>query len=244
MPMPTPAFEQNIFYTAVGYLLGLAISMGFLYPMSRLVKAVVEEKETRMKEVRALRILRLLNFLPSRLVASLVANTPSLPQTMLILGVKPWAHWLSWVLTAYLTFTLIALLVSWVISNTFLAATDPKLMFMYIWLFCASVIGFSFFVASFFSKAKLAAIIGPVALFASLMPRWIFYGSNRYEAEESKMFASLLPCTAFAFGADILSDYEYAEIGVQGFNMDEGAYSFRTCLVMMAFDAVFYFFLR
>ena len=49
MPMPTPSFEQNIFYTAVGYLLGLAISMGFLYPMSRLVKAVVEEKETRMK---------------------------------------------------------------------------------------------------------------------------------------------------------------------------------------------------
>jgi len=213
MPMPTPAFEQNIFYTAVGYLLGLAISMGFLYPMSRLVKAVVEEKETRMKE------------------------------TMLILGVKPWAHWLSWVLTAYVTFTLIAILVSWTITNTFLPATDPKLMFMYIWLFCASVIGFSFFVASFFSKAKLAAIIGPVALFASLMPRWIFYGSNRYEAEESKMFASLLPCTAFAFGADILSDYEYAEIGVQGYNMDEGAYSFRICLIMMGFDAVFYFFL-
>ena len=57
------------------------------------------------------------------------------------------------------------------------------------------------------------------------------------------MYASLLPCTAFAFGADILSDYEYAEIGVQGYNMDEGAYSFRTCLFMMGFDAVFYFFL-
>ena len=93
------------------------------------------------------------------------------------------------------------------------------------------------------TAAQLAAIIGPVALFASLMPRWIFYGSNRYEAENSKMLASLLPCTAFAFGADILSDYEYAEIGVQSFNMDEGAYSFRICLIMMAFDAVFYFFL-
>ena len=103
---------------------------------------------------------------------------------MLILGVKPWVHWLSWVLTAYVTFTIIAILVSWVLTNSFLPATDPKLMFAYIWLFCASVIGFSFFVASFFSKAKLAAIIGPVALFASLMPRWIFYGSNRYEAEE------------------------------------------------------------
>jgi len=51
MPMPTAEYDQNIFYTAVGYLLGLAISMGFLYPMSRLVKGVVEEKETRMKEV-------------------------------------------------------------------------------------------------------------------------------------------------------------------------------------------------
>ncbi|GMH55684.1 hypothetical protein TL16_g01967 [Triparma laevis f. inornata] len=213
MPMPTPDFEQNIFYTAVGYLLGLAISMGFLYPMSRLVKAVVEEKESRMKE------------------------------TMLILGVKPWVHWMSWIVTAYITFTIIAFLVSHTISTTFLPNTDRTLMFMYIWLFCASVIGFSFFVASFFSKAKLAAIIGPVALFASLMPRWIFYGSNRYEAENSKMLASLLPCTAFAFGADILSDYEYAEIGVQSFNMDEGAYSFRICLIMMAFDAVFYFFL-
>ena len=164
-------------------MLGLAISMGFLYPMSRLVKAVVEEKESRMKE------------------------------TMLILGVKPWVHWMSWIVTAYVTFTVIAILVSYTISSTFLPNSDTTLMFMYIWLFCASVIGFSFFVASFFSKAKLAAIIGPVALFASLMPRWIFYGSNRYEAEDSKMFASLLPCTAFAFGADILSDYEYAEVG-------------------------------
>ncbi|GMI58829.1 hypothetical protein TeGR_g2438, partial [Tetraparma gracilis] len=213
MPMPTPDYEQNVFYTAVGYLLGLAISMGFLYPMSRLVKSVVEEKETRMKE------------------------------TMLILGVDPTVLWFSWVLTAYITFTIIAVMVTYVMSTSFLPASSSVLLFMYIWLFCASVIGFSFFVASFFSKAKLAAIVGPVALFASLMPRWIFYGTNRYEAENSKVWASLLPCTAFAFGADILSDYEYAEIGVQSFNMYEGAYSFNTCLSMMAFDAVFYFFL-
>eukprot|EP00520_Triparma_pacifica_P008709 CAMPEP_0118657482 /NCGR_PEP_ID=MMETSP0785-20121206/14045_1 /TAXON_ID=91992 /ORGANISM="Bolidomonas pacifica, Strain CCMP 1866" /LENGTH=2195 /DNA_ID=CAMNT_0006550409 /DNA_START=65 /DNA_END=6648 /DNA_ORIENTATION=+ len=211
MPMPTAEYDQNLFYTAVGYLLGLAISMGFLYPMSRLVKGVVEEKENRMKE------------------------------TMLILGVSPAIHWLSWVITAYISFTLIALMVTWVITNSFLPLTDSTLLFTYIWLFCASVIGFSFFVAAFFSRAKLAAIIGPVSLFASLMPRWIFYGSNRYEAQESKVFASILPCTAFAFGADILSDYEYAEIGVQSWNSSQGDYSFQTCLNMMAFDAIFYF---
>ena len=98
---------------------------------------------------------------------------------MLILGVSPVVHWLSWVITAYISFTIIAVMVSWVITNSFLPLTSPHLLFMYIWLFCASVIGFSFFVAAFFSRAKLAAVIGPVALFASLMPRWIFYGSNR-----------------------------------------------------------------
>jgi ABC-type Na+ transport system ATPase subunit NatA len=213
MPMPTPKYSQNVFYTAVGYLLGLAISMGFLYPMSRLVKSVVEEKESRMKE------------------------------TMLILGVSDTVLWLSWVFTAYTTFTIISVLVTWCIHKSFLPSSSVVLLFMYIWLFCAAVIGYSFFIASFFSKAKLAAIVGPVALFASLMPRWIFYGTNRYEAEQSKVWASFLPCTAFAFGADILSDYEYAEVGIQMFNINDGAYSFNTCLSMMAFDAMFYFFL-
>jgi hypothetical protein len=35
MPMPTPAYSQNPFFTAVGFLLGLSIAMSFLYPVSR-----------------------------------------------------------------------------------------------------------------------------------------------------------------------------------------------------------------
>ena len=75
MPMPTPAYTQNPFFTAVGFLLGLVMAMSFLYPVSRsvtnkdswkqfikidtshkidlfifrLIKAMVEEKESRMK---------------------------------------------------------------------------------------------------------------------------------------------------------------------------------------------------
>ena len=49
LPMPTPSYSQNPFFTSIGYLLGLVIAMSFLYPVSRLIKAIVEEKETRMK---------------------------------------------------------------------------------------------------------------------------------------------------------------------------------------------------
>jgi hypothetical protein len=35
LPMPTAAYSQNPFFTAVGFLLGLVIAMSFLYPVSR-----------------------------------------------------------------------------------------------------------------------------------------------------------------------------------------------------------------
>jgi ATP-binding cassette subfamily A (ABC1) protein 3 len=185
--------------------------MAFLYPVSRLIKLLVEEKETRMKE------------------------------TLLILGVRPFAHWISWVITSAVVFFIIDVLVTVTLSSNVLKFSSPAYLFVYISLFSSASAGFSFFLAAFFSRAKLAAIVGPVALFATLLPRWIFFGTNRYEATAQKMWASLLPCTAFAFGADIIADYEYAEQGVQSYNASEGEYSFNTTLGFLFFDTLLYF---
>ena len=51
VPMPTYGFLLNTFYGQVGSLLGLVMILSTLYPVSRLVKCVVEEKESKMKEV-------------------------------------------------------------------------------------------------------------------------------------------------------------------------------------------------
>mmetsp|Transcript_43917 Transcript_43917/g.64517 ORF Transcript_43917/g.64517 Transcript_43917/m.64517 type:complete len:2436 (+) Transcript_43917:98-7405(+) len=208
--MPTRRYSQNIFYKGVGYMLGLVIAMAFLFPMSRLVRSIVDEKESRMRE------------------------------TLQILGVKSWAYWLSWILVAYLIFALCAVFVTLTLTWSLLINSSMLYVFAFIFLFCSSVIGFSFFISSFFSRAKLAAIFGPVALFCSLLPRWLFYGTNQYEMATQKKIASLLPCTAFAFGADIIADYEYAKIGVHSYNSEEGDYSFNTCLAMMLFDTFLY----
>ena len=70
--------------------------------------------------------------------------------------------------------------------------------------------------------------------------RYIFFGSNRFEKSGQKLWASLLLPTAFAFGADIIADYEYAEVGVTIHNWAGEGYSFLSCLLMMAVDAVLY----
>jgi ATP-binding cassette, subfamily A (ABC1), member 3 len=181
-----------------------------MYPMSRLVKSIVEEKELKMREV------------------------------MKIMGLRDWAHQGAWFITAFILFFWIAISSTFIAHISFLPKTDPSLLFLFFFTFALSEITFSFLIASFFSKAKLAAMVAPVVLFAAILPRFIFYSSNPYEQQQSKYLASLLSPTAFTFGADILANYEYAGIGVQVYNMDQGLYSFSGALRMMFADFIIY----
>jgi ATP-binding cassette, subfamily A (ABC1), member 3 len=159
---------------------------------------------------------------------------------MKIMGLRDWAHQGAWFITALVLFFWIAISSTFISHLSFLPKTDPFLLFLYFFTFCLSEVTFSFLIASFFSKAKLAAMVAPVVLFAAVLPRFIFYSSNPYEQQQSKYFASLLSPTAFTFGADILANYEYAGVGVQVYNMDQGLYSFSGSLRMMFVDFVIY----
>ena len=41
-------------------------------------------------------------------------------------------------------------------------------------------------------QAVLSAVVGPIVFFGSLLPRYLFFSTNRYERVNSKIFASLL----------------------------------------------------
>ena len=163
MPMPTAAYSQNPFFLQVGYLLGLTLVMAFLYPTSRLIKLIVEEKETRMKE------------------------------TLFILGVRGWVHWLSWWITSLVVFLFITWTVTVTLTATVLQYSNRRYIFVLIGLFSTSTIGFCFTVASCFSRAKLAAILGPMTLFATILPKFIFFGFNQYEATTGNTFDTSCP---------------------------------------------------
>lgn len=122
MPMPTAAYSQNPFFLQVGYLLGLSIVMAFLYPTSRLIKSIVEEKETRMKE------------------------------TLCILGLKGWAHWLSWFITASVVFFIISVTATFAMTKTLVKYSDPVYIFLLFGLFSTATIGFCFTLAAMFSR--------------------------------------------------------------------------------------------
>jgi ATP-binding cassette, subfamily A (ABC1), member 3 len=181
-----------------------------MYPMSRLVKSVVEEKESRMREV------------------------------MKVMGLHNSVHQLSWLLTGLSVFMWIAVTTAWVANTSFLPNSDFSLLLIYFVLFCLSLISLSFMLSTFFSNSKLAAIVAPVALFCLLLPRFVFFSTNSNEQFEPKVYASLLSPVAFAFGADFIAEAESGGAGVQYSNMDDGEFSFRVVLQMMFVDSILY----
>ena len=137
--MPTAMYTQNDFFLQVGYLLGLTMVMAFLFPVSRLIKTIVEEKELRLRE------------------------------TLYILGVEPWSHFGSSLCMAGIMFVVTALLVTTILAKNVLKYSNAMLLFAWIVLFLTATMGFCFCIAALFSKSKLASIVGPMAFFATIL---------------------------------------------------------------------------
>jgi ATP-binding cassette subfamily A (ABC1) protein 3 len=147
-PMPTGAFSQNLFYVAVSYMLSLVLTMCQLFPVSLLTKAVVVEKEMRLK------------------------------QTMRIMGLRDSVLYSSWWLSALAQFSVISVLCTAVIK-LFVINTAWWIILLYVGLFCLGAISFAFLLSVFFSNAVLSAIVGPIAFFGALLPRYLFFSTNR-----------------------------------------------------------------
>lgn len=74
--------------------------------------------------------------------------------------------------------TIISVAVTIVCCASFLRASDPLLLLLLLLFFAASELAFGLLVASVFSNAKIAGIVAPLAHFACLMPRYIFFRSE------------------------------------------------------------------
>ena len=95
-------------------------------------------------------------------------------ETLYILGIAPWAHWTSWLVSAVLPFFVVAVTVTSILAMNVLKFSNPFLLFLLIGLFLLSTIGFCFCIAALFSNAKLSSIVGPMAFFVTILRKLFF----------------------------------------------------------------------
>ena len=210
IPFPVYSVRSNSFYSSSGPLLGLVICLSMIYPLGMLIKSLVEEKESGAREL------------------------------LRISGLRHWALGVSWSLVYVLLFVVIAGASTLVLGLAVFPHSGSDVLFGMLWLFMLSCVPLAFVISTAFTRARLAAIFGPFALFALVLPRYLFFRTSGGQSIMGKRAACLLAPTAFTFAADKLASYEAGNSGVTSSNVWEGPLSVGELMAWMFLDTVLY----
>ncbi|EPY88960.1 ATP-binding cassette sub-family A member 3-like protein [Camelus ferus] len=229
---PYPPFISDPFLVAIQYQLPLLLMLSFTYTSLTIIRAVVQEKERKLKVPRGV-----LGFETSwvqaqcgcRVVVSCILSSggvgsrvpgPQEQEYMRMMGLSGWLHWTAW----FLLFFLFLLIVVSFMTLLFcvkvkkdvavLAHSDPSLVLVFLACFAISSISFSFMVSTFFSKANMAAAIGSFLYFFTYIPYFFVAPRYNWMTLSQKLFSCLLSNVAMAMGAQLIGKFEAKVLGM------------------------------
>uniref|UniRef100_A0A8C4LDU7 ATP binding cassette subfamily A member 3 n=1 Tax=Equus asinus asinus TaxID=83772 RepID=A0A8C4LDU7_EQUAS len=218
---PYPPFISDPFLVAIQYQLPLLLMLSFTYTSLTIIRAVVQEKEKKLKEY------------------------------MRMMGLSSWLHWSAWFLLFFLflliavSFMTLLFCVKVSKNVAVLRHSDPSLVLVFLVCFAISSISFSFMVSTFFSKANMAAAIGGFLYFFTYIPYFFVAPRYNWMTLSQKLFSCLLSNVAMAMGAQLVGKFEAKGTGVQWrdllspVNVDDD-FSFGQVLGMLLLDSILY----
>uniref|UniRef100_A0AAX7TTQ3 ABC transporter domain-containing protein n=1 Tax=Astatotilapia calliptera TaxID=8154 RepID=A0AAX7TTQ3_ASTCA len=214
---PYPAFKYDVFILAIQNQLPLLLVLSFTYTSLNIVRAVVQEKERKLKEY------------------------------MRMMGLSNWLHWSAWFLMFLLFLSISVFFVTLLlcIQVTVLTSSDPTLVFVFLLVFTVATINFSFMISAFFSRANVAAAAGGFIYFLSYLPYLFLWPRYDLLSHSQKVSACLISNVAMAMGAQLIGMFEGKGTGIQWSNLFDAVtvdddFSMAQVLCLLLFDAVLY----
>ncbi|XP_066061896.1 phospholipid-transporting ATPase ABCA7 isoform X2 [Chamaea fasciata] len=214
--MPYPCYVDDVFLRVLNRSLPLFMTLAWIYSVAMIIKRVVHEKETRLKE------------------------------TMKTMGLSNGILWLSWFLSSFIPFLLsCALLVLILKLGNILPYSDPAVIFLFLGTFSVATISQCFLISTFFPRANLASACGGIIYFSLYLPYVLCVAWRDYITFPIRVLVSLLSPVAFGFGCDYFSLYEEQGVGIQWHNLASSPvpgdrYSFAAAMGLLLLDAVLY----
>jgi hypothetical protein len=208
--MPTDDYKTDNFQYVISSTLGIFYMLSFLYPVSRIIRSLVTEKEDRIKE------------------------------GMKMMGLTDFSYNLSWFITILSQLLFVSILITLVTATSVFEYSDKFLVFIYFAAFSFAIMNFCFLIATFFSRAKVASLIGPMVFFGVFFPYYAV--SDPSYSTDVKTATCLSAPACFALGANVFADFEGGLVGVQWTNSSEltSNFSYAICVGMMIVDAILY----
>ncbi|XP_062967298.1 phospholipid-transporting ATPase ABCA7 [Cynocephalus volans] len=191
--MPYPCYVDDAFLRVLSRSLPLFLTLAWIYSVALTVKAVVREKETRLRD------------------------------TMRAMGLSRAVLWLGWFLSCLGPLLLSAALLVLVLKlGDILPYSHPAVVFLFLAAFAVATVVQCFLLSAFFSRANLAAACGGLAYFALYLPYVLCVAWRDRLPAGGRIAASLLSPVAFGFGCESLALLEEQGQGAQWHNVGTG----------------------
>lgn len=207
---PIDAYTTNGFYAIASNIFAFFFIIAFLFPISRLIRGIVMEKEAKITE--GMRIMSL-------------NDGPLLT---------------SWYLTYAAIFAIIAAIVAIITRRSIFKGSDGFIVFLLFWLFGVSSVSWGYLVSVFFSKARTASSIGVILFIGAFFPYFATGGlDTAFGAKVGSCILSPtafgLAIDQMSAYEDQGQGITFAN--AQDFTRN---FTFASALLLMAFDTVFY----
>eukprot|EP01138_Halocafeteria_seosinensis_P011391 gb/GECG01011634.1/.p1 GENE.gb/GECG01011634.1/~~gb/GECG01011634.1/.p1 ORF type:complete len:2040 (+),score=216.84 gb/GECG01011634.1/:1-6120(+) len=209
-PFPISKFNENRVYQYTENTFAILFVISFLFPSFKLIRSIVDEKETKIRE------------------------------GMKMMGMSAFSLFSAWFTTYLIIFAIIAILICALTSWGVFGHTNGAILFLFFWLFGAASTALCFLISVFFSRAKVASVVGSVLFIATFFPYYAVNG--KLMAFSSKSWASLLAPVAFGLNLDVLATTESNGVGITGDNLYRkyNNYTFGHGMGMLVLDFLLY----
>nr|KAF6400151.1 ATP binding cassette subfamily A member 7 [Rousettus aegyptiacus] len=213
--MPYPCYVDDAFLRVLSRSLPLFLTLAWIYSVALTVKAVVREKETRLR------------------------------YTMRAMGLSGTVLWLGWFLSCLGPFLFsTALLVLVLKLGDILPYSHPVVLFLFLASFAVATVVQSFLLSAFFSRANLAAACGGLTYFVLYLPYVMCVAWRDQLSTGGRVAVSLLSPVAFGFGCESLALLEEQGEGAQWHNVASqpaaDVFSLAQVSGLLLLDAVLY----
>uniref|UniRef100_A0A8C4X0D4 ATP-binding cassette, sub-family A (ABC1), member 3b n=1 Tax=Eptatretus burgeri TaxID=7764 RepID=A0A8C4X0D4_EPTBU len=221
MRFPYPPYHNDLFVLAIQMQLPLLIVLSFVYSAVNIVRALVTEKESKLKEY------------------------------MRMMGLSNWLHWSAWFFKSFALLSISSACITAILciqvgkQGAVLHYSDPSLVFCFILIFALSTITFCFMISSLFSKANVAATAGGFLYLLSYVPYLFVVPWYDSIGLGLKLTACLGSNVAIAMGGQLVGVWEGKGVGLQWSQLWHGVsamdpFCMGHVLAMLLLDCVLY----
>jgi ATP-binding cassette subfamily A (ABC1) protein 3 len=180
----------------------------------------------------------------SRFVRTLVLEKEmKLREGMRMMGLSDAAYFSAFMLYGVIFYAVLAVLIALVTSRSIFKTTNFGIIFIVFFLYGICTCTFSLLISVFFSKAKTASALSAILFIGFYFPA--FAVSAASTPTETKRLASLLHCTAFGLGMDLIGSWENSGAGLSSANASTvlNNWSLSDTIGMLILDTFLYGFL-